>query len=184
MSLTDDAHALITEHVNNTTKNLAIDATCGNGHDTLFLADLGFKKVIGMDVQACAIKSSEERIKDKLTVTLIHDSHINLAKYGSSKAECIMFNFGYLPSGNKDLTTQPETSLIAINAGLSKLSDDGLMTLMCYPGHPQGKKETQLIKDLLASLDKENWHYETHLAVSPKPTAPILFSIKKRAQTN
>ena len=54
------SHELI---LNIKNKNVAIDATLGNGHDSLFLVSL-FNKVIGIDIQPLAIKRSKERLKD------------------------------------------------------------------------------------------------------------------------
>ena len=55
------SHELILQIKN---KNLALDATLGNGHDSLFLASL-FNKVIGIDIQPLAIKRSKERLKNE-----------------------------------------------------------------------------------------------------------------------
>ncbi|SUM33655.1 SAM-dependent methyltransferase, MraW methylase family [Staphylococcus gallinarum] len=44
------AKSLITSHVNS--ESIVIDATCGNGHDTLFLAEqVPDGKVYGFDIQ-------------------------------------------------------------------------------------------------------------------------------------
>lgn len=179
MSLTDDAHALIREHFSQKTRTLAVDATCGNGHDTAFLIDLNFNKVIGFDVQDIAIQATRQRLGDTKNVELVHDSHANLANHIKTKIDCIMFNFGYLPAGDKDVTTNTESSLRATQSGLERLSDNGLMSLMCYPGHPAGATETQALCQWFDSLDSNKWLVETHLAASPKPTAPILYLIKR-----
>ena len=63
MALTDDAHQLIRDHFENKDKEVAIDATCGNGHDTQFLAELGFRRVTGFDIQKCAIDASTYRLE-------------------------------------------------------------------------------------------------------------------------
>lgn len=179
MSLTDDTHALIVQHFDSKPKKMAVDATCGNGHDTEFLYKLGFKKVLGFDVQESAINSTRQRLGNNDSVTLIKDSHANLADYIDVKIDCLMFNFGYLPSADKEITTQSASSLLALQAGLELLSDDGLMSLMCYPGHPSGAQETEAIRKWFATLDHQKWVIETHLAASPKPTAPILHIVKR-----
>lgn len=179
MSLTDDAHALIQSHFQDKGRSLAIDATCGNGHDTAFLIELGFKKVVGFDVQAMAIQATRELLGNTESVVLIQDSHANLAEHIDDRVDCLMFNFGYLPMGDKEITTEAQSSVAALQAGLDLLSEHGLMSLMCYPGHPAGAQETQAIRDWFASLNTDDWIVETHLAVSPKPTAPILYLIKR-----
>jgi hypothetical protein len=90
-----------------------------------------------------------------------------------------MFNFGYLPMGDKEITTEAQSSVAALQAGLDLLSEHCIMSLMCYPGHPAGAQETQAIRDWFVSLNTDDWIVETHLAVSPKPTAPILYLIKR-----
>ena len=101
-----------------------------------------------------------------------------MSKHINSSIDCAMFNFGYLPTGEKSITTEQESSLTAIKSACEKLSDTGLISLMCYPGHPSGKLETESIRAFLNSLDNQ-WKVNTHLAVSPKPTAPILFNVTR-----
>lgn len=179
MSLTDDAHALIKTHFEDKAKLLAIDATCGNGHDTAFLIELGFNKVVGFDIQTLAIHATRELVGNTESVLLVQDSHANLAKHVESKVDCLMFNFGYLPMGNRSITTDAQSSVAALQAGLGLLSEEGLISLMCYPGHPSGAQETEAIREWFTLLNTDNWLIETHLAESPKPTAPILYLIKR-----
>jgi len=180
MALTDDAHALISEHFIDKTTSLAVDATCGNGHDTIFLCSLGFQKVVGFDVQTKAIEATRQRIENANIngVELILDSHQQLANYVESNIDCAMFNFGYLPSANKSVTTLPASSVSAISSACSLLSNKGIISLMCYPGTETGKKETQAIEQYLNTLASP-WLVSTHLASSPKPTAPVLFLIRQ-----
>ena len=181
MALTDDAHTLIRDHFFNKEKSLAIDATCGNGHDIQFLAELGFSKVMGFDIQNIAIQACRERIKsaDLKNVELILDGHQSLERYIRTPVDCVMFNFGYLPNGDKSLTTTTDTSIAALTAATKLLNQEGLISLMCYPGHPSGKSETQAIKHWFSTLNHQ-WSVETHLAVSPKPSAPILFTLTRQ----
>lgn len=183
MSLTDDAHALIRKHLNkrfsDMSNTLAVDATCGNGHDTAFLAELNFTKIIGIDVQDIAIQATRKRLGDTTTVELVQDSHANLSKYIKGNIDCLMFNFGYLPAGDKNVTTNTESSLEAVKVGLDLLSDDGVMSLMCYPGHPAGEQETRALRNWLITLNSTLWTVETHLAAAPKPTSPILYLVKR-----
>ena len=180
MALTDDAHQLIRDHFLHKEKRLAVDATCGNGFDTQFLAELGFIKVVGFDIQKAAIEACAQQIKHK-TVELVLAGHQTMERYIDAEVDCVMFNFGYLPSGDKTLTTNADNSVDAILAATRLLSNNGLISLMCYPGHPSGALETQSIQECLTSL-KEQWVVETHLAVSPKPSAPILYILKPSSE--
>ncbi len=182
MALTDDAHRLIEGHFRNQEKQIAIDATCGNGNDTVFLARLGFTEVFGFDIQQRAIESSR-KLLDSMNVRnaeLILDGHEHLAKHIKKSVSCVMFNFGYLPNADKKITTKSASSLTAIQSACSLLSRQGLISLMCYPGTEVGEIEHKAILKHINSL-KQDWKVETHLAVSPKPSAPILYLLKRLA---
>ena len=62
--ITDIAHMLLEKHIK--VGDTVIDATCGNGHDTLFLATLvGTTGIVhAYDIQALAIQNSKELTKN------------------------------------------------------------------------------------------------------------------------
>jgi len=180
MALTQRTHELIRSHFTKSRKKIAVDATCGNGHDTEFLCSLGFDKVFGFDIQLQAINATKQRISQQgLSATLIHSGHEYINAHLNEEVDCAMFNFGYLPSADKSITTTSSTSIQALKAVSHMLSATGLITLMCYPGHPEGSIETTEIKSWLGTLDS-SWLVEEHLAKSPKPTAPILFTVSRQ----
>ena len=181
VALTDDAHALIADHFHGKPKRLAVDATCGNGHDIVYLAELGFTRVVGFDVQQVAIDASNERVNlmGLKGVELFLAGHQSIEKYLCATVDCVMFNFGYLPKGDKNITTDAKNSVKAIYAATRLLDKNGLISLMCYPGHLSGAIETEAIRKCFAKLG-DNWTIETHLAISPKPTAPILYMLKRK----
>ena len=180
MALTDDAHQVVRSHFEGREKRVAIDATCGNGFDTQFLAELGFERVIGFDIQAVAINATREMLKrlSLKNVELALSSHTLMQDYLVSEVDCVMFNFGYLPTGDKAIVTDAVSSVKAISIAASLLRPNGLISLMCYPGHPSGAIEMHAILDWLETLNQP-WTVETHLAVSPKPTAPILYVLRR-----
>ncbi len=180
MALTDDAHRLIEEHFLDKEKHVAIDATCGNGNDTVFLALLGFDKVVGFDIQELAIEVSRQRLEamNINNAELILDGHQHLAKHIDREVCCVMFNFGYLPGADKNTATESASSLCAIKAACDLLSRQGMISLMCYPGTDAGAAEHKAILNHIKSIGPD-WKVETHLAVSPKPSAPILYVLKR-----
>ena len=89
-----------------------------------------------------------------------------------------MFNFGYLPKADKQITTQTKTSLIAIDAAVKLLNTNGLISLMCYPGHDQGAIETQAIQHALDGLDS-SFMVKEYLGSNPSPTTPILYTVAR-----
>src|ERR1700730_13185961 len=138
---------------------LAIDATVGNGYDALFLGHrVGPKgKVLGFEVQKAALAGAREILKfvgsiDR--VSLIHDSHTRLADYlpaGASIAGA-MFNLGYLPRGNRQIITQPETTVRALRSALEHLAEQGRVTLLVYRGHEGGIPEYQGVRQFVEEL--------------------------------
>ena len=104
-------HRWIKEEIND--ESICIDATAGRGNDTLFLAQ-NAKKVYAFDIQEEAIASAREKTEGLDNITFLLDSHVAMDRYVSEKADCIVFNFGYLPKGDKGITTLSDTSRQAI----------------------------------------------------------------------
>ena len=117
-------------------KKIAIDATVGNGYDTLFLAN-HFEKVIGIDIQPLAIKRSKEKTKNHTNIELYLDDFNNIANY--QYANVILFNLGFLPGSNRKIKTQDFTSEKAIKNAYNIL--DGLLLIACYVQHDGGYEE-------------------------------------------
>lgn len=182
MALTHTVHKLITEIWPEI--DYAIDATCGNGHDTLFLAKHCTTKgrVLSFDIQQQAINSAEKRIKEHEltnTVQFICDSHEHLKQYAKQQAQVIMFNLGYLPNADKNITTQTDSTLTALNAAIEILAPNGLLSILCYPGHTEGKTETEYVKKWIDDLNKQQFETKTHQSTVPTEASPILFITKK-----
>ncbi len=179
MALIHLAHQIVQAHFSDKPKDIAIDATLGNGNDAAFLVQLGFKHVIGFDVQTQAIETSKQRIKPSANqqVELIHDSHHNLQVHIKKAVDCIMFNLGYLPKSDKRITTLAHSSVEAIELSLDALTKKGLLTVLCYPGHEQGKIETQAVQQLLNN--KGGIMVDEHLASTPSAISPILYVVRK-----
>lgn len=132
-------------------KKVAIDATIGNGYDTLFLAN-HYEKVIGIDIQPLAIKRSKEKLKDFNNVEIYLDDFNNIANY--KYANLIIFNLGFLPGSNRKVKTQDYTSNKAILNAFSIL--DGMMLVACYVQHDGGYNE---YLELIKSLNENNINY-------------------------
>lgn len=133
---------------------VAIDATLGNGHDSDFLSDL-FESVYSFDVQKEAVDSY--KIKAKANVKTICDSHENFKCYINEKVDCIVYNLGYLPGANKEITTKVESTLKSINQGLELLKENGLMFIAIYSGHQEGSLEKDAILKLAKQLPKKKF---------------------------
>lgn len=151
-------------------KTVAIDATVGNGYDTLFLAN-HFEKVIGIDIQPLAIRRSSEKTKELKNVELYLDDFNNIENY--SYANLIIFNLGFLPGSNRKVKTQDYTSNLAILNAYSIL--DGLMLIACYVQHDGGYEE---FKTLCNTLDLNRIKYQIENEFNEKE---ILIIIKRMA---
>jgi len=162
------SHKLINKIANK--EKVAIDATLGNGHDSLFLSPL-FRQVYSFDIQDLAIKRSKEKLRDYNNVTIIHDSHSNLDKYINDKVDLVLFNLGFLPGSDKKIATNSYTTIQAIAKSYKLLNDDGKIIIIGYSRHLGGKKEIKDIEQYLIDNKhkyiKEIFEYE------------ILYEIKK-----
>ena len=186
MPLTRLAHHLITQHFAplECQRLQALDATCGNGFDTVFLTSLGFGKILAFDVQQYAILSTRTRLETTVhktnlaAVKLIHQGHETIEQHITQPIDCAIFNLGYLPKADNKITTHAETTLTALNATLAALAPQGMITILCYPGHATGAHETRAVKTWLSGLASQ-WHVETYLSQSPNSDTPILYCVKQ-----
>lgn len=191
ISLINIAHDALKELIK--PNDIVIDATIGNGHDTVFLAEqVGAAGcVFGFDIQQDAIESTLKKF-DSTTkhnaLTLFKASHAEMLEkipvphHGKIKA--IMFNLGYLPGGDKSIITHTASTLKALSCACLILSVGGIMTIMAYPGHTGGDEETDQIKSWCVQLDRHFLSVEIITSVANKNTAPILFIIKKHSKFN
>lgn len=158
MRLTQRAHEAVAEVL--TPGDLALDATAGNGHDTVFLAEqVGDSGCVwAFDVQEAAIAESRRRLEAAGLAErgrLIHDSHARMARYlpddARGKIAAVMFNLGYLPGSDRRLVTDAGNTLAALDAALELLRPGGLVSLMVYRGHPGGNEEWRAIEQWLSA---------------------------------
>lgn len=142
------AHQILANHLS--FGDVAIDATCGNGYDSLFLAKSCLTHTKGelhvYDIQKNALAITKKRLQKNLSpeqferIVFHHQSHEHLDARLRPKAVC--FNLGYLPYDNQAITTTATSTLIAVATACQILDDDGVVVITVYPGHPEGKKES------------------------------------------
>lgn len=159
-----------------------IDATLGNGNDTLFLSSLvPDGKVYSFDVQYEVLEKFKVCIREKNinNVILINDGHEKMDKYIKEKVRAIMFNLGYLPGGDRNIVTKTETTLQAINKGLELLLPGGLITIISYTGHTEGKKEKEGIIEFLKSLSSREYSVMEISFINRNNNPPCLIVIEK-----
>ena len=161
-----------------------LDCTAGNGHDTVFLADLvgPAGTVYAFDIQQAAIAETERKLKKmgyENRVQCILDSHIHLQKYVTCPIKAAMFNLGYLPGGDHGITTQASDSVTALAQAIHSLVPGGMVTVVGYPGHSQGKKEDQEMTDYVHSLTRQNYAVLIGNFLKAVDDPPKLIAIQK-----
>lgn len=141
-----------------TKDDIVVDATVGNGHDTLFLSTLA-KSVIGFDVQELAIKNTKELIKkhDRDNVKLYLSGHEDIAEFVQEDVKAVTFNLGYLPGSDKTITTHTDTTIKAIASSIDLLSVGGVITIIAYIGHHGGLDESNRVLTYVKHLDKQHF---------------------------
>lgn len=169
--------------------DVVVDATCGNGHDTVWLAEaVGPSGVVyGFDLQESAVAATSARLHSSLPQDRMPTFHVQVACHsrmlelvGPSRAKAVVFNLGYLPGSDKSLTTQTTTTLSALNAALEVVMPGGLVSVLCYTGHEGGPEECQAVRDLLGTLPPHSW-VSSETRLMNRPTAPILMLVWRQA---
>ncbi len=162
-----------------------VDATAGNGHDTLFLAELVGEggRVDAFDIQPEAIRATcraaeAAGLRDRVEPHAC--SHARMAEFVPRGLEAAMFNLGYLPGGDKSVTTTIEETLPALRAAFELLGPGGLLTVMCYPGHAGGREECDAVKDAWAALPIDKGLVCVLDSLNGAANAPFLLGVQKK----
>jgi hypothetical protein len=167
-----------------------IDATCGNGHDTLELAllTLGDEmkpgRLLAFDCQQTAIDQAKTLLAEKLPEGQLSRIEFILGCHSvwpediaQGSVRAIVYNLGYLPGGDKSLTTQTATTLESIKKALPLLMKGGMICVACYPGHAEGKIEEEAILELVKGLNAKSWSVCHHRWLN-RQNAPSLLVIQ------
>ena len=165
--------------------DVVIDATMGNGYDTIYLGNLVGEngKVYAFDVQEEAIKSTKKKVeRDDMTdrVELILDGHQNLDKYVKEEVSCVVFNLGYLPRAKHVVITKPDTTLEAIKKSLKLLKPNGIISIAAYIGHEGGLEEKNYICEYLNNLNQNEFNVLHMQFTNQINNPPQLILIEKK----
>ncbi len=170
--------------------DLVVDATCGNGHDTLMLAHLvgSGGHVISVDIQESAISNTGQRLKEEgllNRVSLHHMSHERILEVlGNRSVHCAVFNLGYLPGGDKSLVTVPESTIVAHERLLSRLSPGGVIITTVYTGHVGGPDEAEALFGWANKLDGKHVVVARHEWVNLEGQPPHILLIQRRPSSS
>lgn len=160
----NNVHDFVDIFINNHIKEnmICIDATLGNGYDTIKIKNKLFNtgKIYSFDIQEIAIENSKNNLnkefQDNTNIFFINDGHENLNKYiNNEKIDFFILNLGYLPGGDKNITTNYDTVIKFINSAIQLMNKNGLGIIVFYPGHIEGKEELIKISEYLKCLDQK-----------------------------
>lgn len=164
----------------------AIDATCGNGFDTLKLASL-LKEgghVIAIDIQPDAIEQTRLRLEEHAAkqplakVSLYTQSHVEFPHLNHASVRLIVYNLGYLPRSDKAIKTQASSTLASVQTALDLIMPGGAISITLYPGHLEGMEEQTALLQWARALSPNQWNLCHHQWIH-SATAPSLLLIQK-----
>ena len=183
------SHLLIKDYVlrNKHQDMVLIDATCGRGNDTIYMAELTkeFGNVFSYDIQQTALDVTQQEVKrhNLTNVTLKLDSHEFIKE---DDFDLVIFNLGYLPMGDKTITTNHVVSLKAIQNLVTKMDNfehDALIVIVLYPGHPEGLTESIIIDDYAKNLSGSRYLVTKYQNYN-RSTSPFIITISKNIRRN
>ncbi|MEH6942708.1 class I SAM-dependent methyltransferase [Bacillus sp. JJ722] len=169
--------------------DIAVDATAGNGHDTLFLTNLvgELGHVYAFDIQEQAINQTRTRLLEnhcEHLATLFQNSHDQLSHLlptdESRKLTGAIFNLGYLPGGDKEVVTEAYSTISAIEQLLERMEVEGIIILVVYHGHPEGAIERDELMQYVQALPQEKAHVLHYGFMNQVNSPPFIIAIEKR----
>ena len=165
--------------------SLAVDATAGNGHDTLFLARLvgPTGRVLAFDVQAAAIDSARTLLENEEVaerVMFFQESHALLADHAEQgSVGVVMFNLGYLPGADRAVITETAGTLAALESAAQVLRPGGWLCVTCYPGHSGGGDEAGAVEHWMEAKASSGWRVARYGLIGTRKPAPFLLAAVK-----
>lgn len=159
-----------------------VDATAGNGNDTLFLAEHSpdQAKIYAFDIQPAALAHTREKTAAYAQrIEYVLRSHAEIATVVPEAIDIAMFNLGYLPGDGHVVTTKEESTRVAVTQVLEKLSLNGVCIIVAYPGHEAGAQEAVMLEKILADLPRKEYTAGCYRLVNHVETAPYAFVVEK-----
>ena len=161
-----------------------VDATMGNGQDTLFLCGLVGEAghVYAFDVQAGAVERTRARLDGAGVLpraTLLLAGHETMASHVPAGIQAVMFNLGWLPGAQHAVTTLERTTLPAVQAACALLAPGGIVTVCIYPGHEEGRRELVALDRFAASLSPRAYNVLRHEFMNGPDNTPQLLLIQR-----
>lgn len=166
---------------NNFDGKIAIDATMGNGHDTLKLLNTVGKNgfVYSFDIQKEAIFKTEKLINGEFdNYKLLLRNHTEIDQIAN--CDLVIYNLGYLPGKTKDITTIADTTIISLNKAISILNKNGIIIIVSYVGHKNSHQEREAVEAFLKNLDQKLFKVEKREFFNQINNPPVVYLIEKK----
>lgn len=183
MNLTQKAKEILADFLAPIDAPVSIDATCGNGFDTLFLAQNAKQngKVFAFDIQKSAVLQTKKILKENglsEKAEIFEASHALLKEKIPSryfgKINAAMFNLGWLPKSDKAVITKPESTIKALES-LAEIADkNNMASVLAYPAHEGGRSELECVEEYLKKYSPRIFRDEKN------PNSPVLFIFTMR----
>ena len=162
-----------------TKDDVVVDATMGNGHDTLFLAKLA-KQVYAFDIQEQALQKTSRRLQEAglTNVELLLQGHETVDQF-VTEVKAAIFNLGYLPSADKSIITRPYTTIEALEKLCHMLVKGGRIAIMIYYGHEGGDLEKDAVLNYVSQLPQQEYTATIYRTLNQVNNPPFLVMIEK-----
>lgn len=177
------AQLLLSEKVKRA--DFLLDATAGNGFDTLFLTETSKEtaRIWAFDIQEEAVATARQLLEENGRADKVHfvlDCHSRIARYIPGAIDAAMFNLGYLPKSNHTVKTSPATTVAALEQTCACLAAGGLISVVAYPGHAGGQAEYKAVTDFLANLPPGDFAVGCWSMLNQANCPPVLFIVEKK----
>jgi len=178
---------------------LVVDCTAGNGHDTLYLAQLLAKtsvitsKLYFIDINPTAITKTkhllvenQQNVANCIGITGSHEIFPNEIQLESVDIMC--YNLGYMPGNIDDyengsrMCTKSSSTVQSIHNGLKLLKKGGLITIIAYRGHEIGMEEENEVNKSLRQLDPTRWRVSETKNILVG-NSPVVYCVYRRNRT-
>ncbi len=169
--------------------DIAVDATAGNGKDTVFLAEHVGETghVYAFDIQEIALDRTRRLLQEfhlNHRCTLIRACHSKLLDHIPASLHkhirAVMFNLGYLPGGDRSITTDVETTMAAVRSAFYLLNVGGRISIVVYPGHPAGTEESEALIHWSRRFPRDIAIAVQYRRLNSSDRSPYLILIEKR----
>lgn len=162
---------------------VGVDMTVGNGNDIYNMATIvGSNSILyGFDINPMAILNTKKRLKniEKIKINIVQDSHENILEFVSEDIDLAIYNLGYLPSGDKSITTNYLTVIKSIDIVLSKLKINGIVLITFYPGHKNWKLESIKVEQFLSKINQKNFNVLKYNFLNQVNKSPYVIVIER-----